>query len=319
MPDKRSRRRIEMTDQTHWTHWTPDTTTTRHTGSPIPLELDFFAEPPSDIGKILSADTTLTNPDLSNHAQRRIRNCILWGLGGGVGMGAIFWINELPFWIGAVIGLVMAVICVLLSSQYFHQCSYVGEYGITLHSLKGNRSAQPKTQTFYYQDGKNLYTYQTRRYYNGVYTGTTFNYRWTRHSGSDFKISGAHRSENGHPPEGNLWYFARAAEDAWSNFLLGSLNEQLNQLGYVEFPISGALNAVRIGLGFMEFEEKKGNCQRVNVADMQDIRLGNGVFQFKHKDATWWSGKGKYSFSYSTIPNARLFIICLDKLAGIRW
>jgi DnaJ-class molecular chaperone len=64
---------------------------------------------------------------------------------------------------------------------------------------------------------------------------------------------------------------------------------------------------------------KGGMSQRVQVVDMREITLGNGVFQFKHKDAQWWSGKGKYTFTYKNIPNANLFLIYLDRLTGIRW
>jgi hypothetical protein len=52
---------------------------------------------------------------------------------------------------------------------------------------------------------------------------------------------------------------------------------------------------------------------------MQDITLGSGTFQFKHQDSRWWSGKGKFSFEYGNIPNARIFMICLKELADIYW
>jgi hypothetical protein len=69
----------------------------------------------------------------------------------------------------------------------------------------------------------------------------------------------------------------------------------------------------------MEFVTKKDGAQRVMVADMRDILLGSGTFQFKHQDSRWWSGKGKYSFQYSNIPNANVFLICLKQFAGISW
>lgn len=298
--------------------WTPTEGVLRHVGSPILSDLEFFVAPPPEIGTIISADSTLTHSQESKTTQKRVRNCLLWG-GGGAGIGCYFALRtELPLLICVLIWGAIGIIVALLSSQYFHQCSYVGELGISLHTLKGRRSAQAKTQFLRFQEGKNLFTQQTRNYYNGVYTGTTFNYWWTQLSGPEFRLKGNYRSKEGNPPAENLYHFAKAAEEKWSTHLLPIFREQLNQRGYVEFPIGQTLRVVRIGSGFMEFEEKDGT-HRVEVADMKDIRLGGGIFQFKHQDSTWWSGKGKYSFGYSAIPNARLFLICLEKLAGICW
>lgn len=305
-----------MTDSTRWT---PTENVVRHTGSPLQPEMDFFAVPPSEIGTVISAESTLVGDEQRIRNRTRQKALLGWGLGGLVAGGFIALLAELPLLICALLGVGSGIAIAILSTRYFYQCSYVGELGIALHNLKESRTAEPETRIFCYAEGKNLYTQQTRRYYNGIYTGTTYNYRWTRLSGPDFKLEGNYRSEKGNPPENDLWHFASAAERAWSFYLLEAVNDQLNQRGYVEFPIKGALNAVRVGPGFMEFEERNGISQRVEVADMKDIRLGSGTFQFKHKDSTWWSGKGKYSFAYGIIPNARLFLICLEKLTGIHW
>lgn len=298
--------------------WTPSENVVRHVGSPIIPDMEFFAPPPPEIGEIISADSSLSRSKQTTQAQERIKNCMFWAAGGAVGGCVIAFLAEIPVLICALICTIIAAITGFLVTQYFYQCSYVGEHGIALYNLKGNRSAPPKTQIFLFKEGQNLFTQQTRNYYNGVYTGTTFNYWWSRLSGPEFRIKGAYRSQKGTPPADNLYHFAQAAEGRWSTYLLPVINEQLNQLGYIEFPIGKTLRMVRIGPGFMEFVEKDGP-HRVEVADMKDIRLGGGIFQFKHKDASWWSGKGKYSFGYAAIPNARLFLICLDRLTGIHW
>ena len=40
--------------------WIPGKDITRHSGNPIPNDLDFFIPPPLEIGKVISADSTLT-------------------------------------------------------------------------------------------------------------------------------------------------------------------------------------------------------------------------------------------------------------------
>lgn len=301
------------------TSWTPTKNVVRHTGSPLKPEMDFFATPPLEIGTIISAESTLVSAEQLIRTRTRQKACCLWGLGGVLCGGFIALVVELPLLMCVLVGAAFGIGGAILTTQFFYQCSYVGELGIALYSLRGNRAAEPKAQIFCFKDGKNLYTQQTRNYYNGIYTGTNYKYWWPRLSDSEFKLEGTYRNKDGNPPENDLYHFANAAEGSWSIHLLQVVNEQLNQRGYVEFPIKSALNAVRIGPGFMEFEERNGMSQRVEVVDMKDIRLGSGIFQFKHKDSTWWSGKGKYSFAYKTIPNARLFLICLDRLTGIHW
>ncbi|VEP11392.1 conserved hypothetical protein [Hyella patelloides LEGE 07179] len=115
-----------------------------------------------------------------------------------------------------------------------------------------------------------------------------------------------------------MWHFADSAEAAWSSYCLKNLSNQLKKLGYVEFPLVGNPRSVRVGMGFLEFLLKDHSTQRVAVSDMKNISLGRGVFRFNHKDAGWF-GKGNYSFSYAKLPNARLFLICLDRLVGISW
>jgi hypothetical protein len=203
--------------------------------------------------------------------------------------------------------------------KFSHCCSYVGEQGIAIYRIRGSRSAKVNTQMLLFKEATNLYTSQTRNYYNGAYSGTTYSYNWILTNRQKFVLSGSHGAEKGVPGYMNEWHCANAGENAWNNTLLPAINDQLNRLGYVEFPIQGNPQAVRIGDGFMEFVTKNGSVTRCEGTDMKDITLGGGTFKFNHKDATWWSGKGKFSFTYSNIPNARLFLICLERLMGIRW
>ncbi|MBD1923723.1 hypothetical protein H6F77_22020 [Microcoleus sp. FACHB-831] len=47
---------------------------------------------------------------------------------------------------------------------------------------------------------------------------------------------------------------------------------------------------------------KDGTTQQAAITGMKGVKLSEGVFQFTHKDARWWSGRGKYSFTYGNIP-----------------
>jgi len=303
----------------HQSVWMPREGVTRHSGSAIPQDMEFFATPPLEIGKVISAESTLKTSIQAGLTPLRIIVCSLSGLlGAGIGWYLAVVAGLLSTTLVWTIGS-LAVLIAYWATRFSHGCSYVGENGIARYTLKGDRNANPKADILPFKDAANLYTSQTRQYVNGVYTSTAYAYWFGKQSGQKYKLLGQYRNEQGWPEAKNSWHFANAAEAAWNNYLLPVVNEQLDRLGYVEFPMQGKLQAVRVGSGFMEFVVKGGVPQRVQVADMKDITLGSGVFQFKHKDAQWWSGKGKYSFNYSNIPNARLFLLCLDRLTGIRW
>ncbi len=300
-----------------YSQWMPKEGITRHAGSPIPEDMEFFASPLPEIGRVISADSTLTKSKKPVSLQIKLIFPSLLFLAAAF----FFWsvIGPGPALLtGAILG-VFLWLMIYVSTRFTHTCSYVGDRGIVEFKISGSRSSRPRSNLLCFKNAAHLYTSQTRSYYNGVYTGTSYQYRWTRENGGDYKLIGGYRSKEGWPDEKNPWHFANAAEAVWSNHKLQAVSAQLKQLGYVEFPMKGNPKAVRVGELFLEFVLKDGTTQKVAVADMKDIRLGSGVFQFKHKDTKWWSGKGKYSFTYAGLPDARLFLLCLDKLAGIRW
>jgi hypothetical protein len=300
-------------------NWTPGRDVTRHSGSIIPADMDFFATPPIEIGTVISAESTLTTSKQPMSVQNRYTLCLLVGLAPGFVVWLFAKDTKVLFngWMIAVYAI--AAFITYLLTEFSHTCTYVGELGIVEYQLKGSRSARPRAKLLCFNEAKDLYTSQTRHYYNGVYTGTNYSYRWTRASGQIYQLNSSYRSERGWPEDKSPWHFANMAESLWSGYLLKKAGDQLERLGYVEFPMKGNPQAVRVGYDFMEFVERNGTPQRVAVSDMKDISLASGQFRFNHKDARWWSGKGKYSFTYSNIPNARLFLLCLERLAGIKW
>lgn len=221
--------------------------------------------------------------------------------------------NSVVLIIAGAIAAVITYTC----QGFNHSCTYVGERGIAEIQLTGSRDKPTQLKLLLFKAAANLYTGQTRRYRNGVYNGTSYSYQWTRPGEKPFELRGQYFNEKGWPEDRNLWHFANSAESAWSKYLLDAINDQFGRLGYVEFPTTGNLKAIRIGRGFLEFIVKDGTSQQVAVSDMRNIQLKAGQFYFTHQDARWWSGKGKYSFTYSTIPNAQLFLICLKSLGGV--
>ncbi|WP_295614190.1 hypothetical protein [Chamaesiphon sp. GL140_3_metabinner_50] len=295
--------------------WQPHSEIKSHSGSPLTVDADFFMPPPPTIGELISADTTLKT-STSNSMSTAARCTITLLVAVAVFILILLLFHE------AIAALITSGILSFLtwnSTQFNHTCSYVGTKGLISHKLLASRSAMPKESLLLFTDAHSLYAKTIRNYTNGFYTSTTYTYTWKKNSGNEYVITGGYQSEKNPPKDGDNWHFANTSESVWSSYLLSTLDAQIDRDGFVEFSMGGALQAVRVGPGFMEFVTRKDGSQRVMVADMRDISLGSGTFQFKHQDARWWSGKGKYSFEYANIPNARVFLICLSELAGISW
>ncbi len=294
--------------------WQPGADFISHAGSALTVDADFFIAPPPAIGEIISVATTLPN------SAQPLPVGIRWAIiaGSGIALPILLQVIFNTAWISLVAGIVAGATAWYLT-KFDHTCSFVGVKGMARYDISGSRSALPKENLLMFDDAHSLYTRTTRNYTNGVYTGTTYSYKWMKNSGGQFEISGSHRGENNAPADQDIWHFADMGESAWTRHLLEMIDDKLARDGYIEFPLTTNLQAVRVGNGFLEFVSRKDGAQRVMRSEMQDITLGSGTFQFKHQDSRWWSGKGKFSFEYGNIPNARIFMICLKELADIYW
>jgi len=309
--------------------WVPSEGVTCHTGKPIPSEFDFFVLPPSEIGRVLSAESSL---QISAQPISLLNRLIAAVIVSGV-IVAIVWIilflikffvpglsdiaHPLFFGIvGGSAGLLFGVYA-FNAFGFNPSCTYVGDQGIAKIHLKGSRQATPLIDLLKFKDAANLYTGQVKHYKNARYRYTTYSYVWILLNGKNWEMKGSHNSSVNQPFDSHPWYFAKSAESAWSNYLLPYVNEQFAQSGYVEFPMSGDPQGVRVGQGFLEFVLKNGSTQRAEVSEMQEISTEGGLFYFTHPNTNWLSNKGRYLVNYSDIPNAQLFMMCLKNLAGI--
>ncbi|AFY39991.1 hypothetical protein Lepto7376_3834 [[Leptolyngbya] sp. PCC 7376] len=303
--------------------WHPSEGVTRHSGGAIAADTDFFVAPSPEIGTIITADSNL----VTSKQEMETSKCWMFILLGAFLGGAFFQILPLIFGLGSSIGWHIASVVSALTvgliihtkTSFSYLCSYVGDQGIEEHKISGSRQGKLISQRLKFNEAEDLYTAQTRMYTNGVYTGTNYLYKWIKSGTKPFRLAGSYHNKKGWPEEGHAWHCANSGEAVWSNYRLRQLNQDLDKQGFIEFAMKGNPKAVRVGSGFLEFVLKDNSTQRVGAKDMKKITLGSGNFNFVHNNAKWWSGKGKYSFNYSNLPNAKLFLLCLDRLVGISW
>lgn len=304
--------------------WVPSEGITRHSGSSIPANLDFFVNPPPEIGRVISADSSLTRSKQPMPIAKRVAISLCVGLG----IAFVLWLLIIRLFIQdfLVLSTLILIGLVVLGTRvtypytgFTHWCSYVGDEGVVEFRINGLRSGTSEPNLLRFKDTTNLFTRLTTTY-SASTPRTDYSYEWTKVSDEPYSLIGSYISKTRLPKDGDPWYFANAAEAAWTQYLLQATNEQFARLGHVEFPVyQGDLQAVRLGSDFLEFVLKDGTTQQAAVTKMKSVKLSEGMFQFTHKDARWWSGRGKYSFYYGNIPNAKLFLLCLKQLTNISW
>ncbi len=300
--------------------WEPPPEIKTHAEVAVPVEMDFFISPPAEIGELLSVYSTLThNKEPMGATPRMVIAMVVaiavW-LGTWLGLSAMDPMNgNFGHVLGGILGLIGFWIVYLVTS-FKHTCTFVGTKGLARYTIKGSREAEPTEELLEFDHVTDLFTGQTRHYTNGAYTGTHYFFRWDGPDGKHrLHLTGTFHSEPGNPVAKDPYHFAQAGEIAWSIHLLDQLQADLDKHGSVEFRVNRN-DAVRVGIGFMEFCFGNGE-ERLDGEELQHISIAGGTFSFKTADAKWYSSKGKFSFNYANMANARCFLLVLNNLLGI--
>jgi hypothetical protein len=293
-----------------------------HGAEPLYPDSDFFADAPPDIGPVVSAYTTLRRGVEPWSGAGRL------GLGAGVGLVGLllgffivaaadpfesFWY---VFW-SLIFATVFAGIAVLCTG-FKHTCTYVGRDGVARFTCNGSRDNVSGEEVFRFRDAAELRTSQTRHYYNGAYTGTSYSHTWSDVGRRPrYVISGRHKSEKGNPPSTDSFQFARAAEVQWTIYLLDETYRTIELNGTVLFNLTGG-QWVRLGKGFMVLSTG-GDGEQWTTDEIGMVNVNQGVVRIKRSDAKegWFSSQGVFKFSFDSLANAQLFFHLCEKLVGV--
>ncbi|MEO1590634.1 MAG: hypothetical protein AAFU71_04995 [Cyanobacteria bacterium J06632_22] len=303
--------------------WHPSPGLKNHAGVPLTDDRLFFIAPPEAIGPVISASTSLLVQPKKKSLKDRLLGPVVGGIAIGFFVGivllALSAAPPISLGVGGVAAIAFGGWCYYDDGIFRAECSYLGEQGIAQYALKGSPTATPTAKVMQFEDAAQLRTQQTRVYKNGAYQRTNYRFSWQQRGQSEYVINGSYHNEKGLPEPWHVFHLGAAAEIIWTQRLLKFANQDLAEKGYVEFPVGKEVQSVKVGSNFLEFVTPAGESQRATVADMKQVQLNAGQFRFVHRDAKWWSGKGKYGFTYGSMPNARLFLMCLQQLAGIQF
>lgn len=301
--------------------WSPPPAVRLHNGEMLPVDADFFQEPPPEIGEIVSAQSTLVTS--KQPFSTLVRLMLVVGLTGLVFYGIVIGMrlavkNPLDADLGYVLGTVAALVTmplIIYLTRFSHTCTYVGKAGIAEFTLKGNRDNTPRSRLLLFDNCTDVTTWQLRNYTNGIYSGTQYRNIWRDDQGRElFTLKGTFSSETGTPKAASPYWFAMAAEVNWNEFAFDRMVKDYESQGYLDFRVKSK-DMVRVGNGYLEFTFG-GKTTRLTPDDIKTLSLSNGSFTIHTKEARWFSSKGKFGFEYGGMGNAKLFLFALERLAG---
>lgn len=306
----------------------------RHDGSAPGPDDDFLVLPDPNLGEVVSAGTNRTLRGFhKTSAGNRIALGILGLLFGGfvgfvglrVGLEAVMDLVDLEvdqgllgliaLAGGAFSSVVFAVVGFLLPLLFRRaMATYVGRQGIMRYVKPKFGSA--KSEVLYFANADELKVSRTRNYYNGAYTGTTYDYAWYKGGRPCFRIAGMYRDDRNDPID--PVNFAFAAEKAWTGFRLRQVQEQMQRDGVVRFR-AGA-DFVGVGDGFIEIGWR-GAVERLEKAAIDSLSLAQGTLVVKRRGAKegLFRSEGVFRFPVSTMSDFHTFLIALEAYTGYRF
>jgi hypothetical protein len=293
-----------------------------HGGGRLPPDVDFFAPPPPEIGPVVSAKSSLCT---STHPCPPASRAGLALVCGGFALVLVVLLvvaaqphSPAPYVLLPLPAGLAASGLALLATRFKHTCSYVGRDGVARFRCSGDRDHLTLRAVFLFRDAAELRTSQVLHYVNGAYTGTHYTFTWTDVTGHvRYVWRGRYHSKEGTPKPDDPFYFGRAAEVAWTSYLLPGAFRQLELSGAVLFLVGGG-NWARVTPTslILHFGGQQEEWDRQDIAG---VAIDGGVIKIRRHGAKegWFSSGGVFKFDFTALGNAQLFFFLVEKVLGV--
>jgi hypothetical protein len=285
--------------------------THNHQGVSNPPETLFFASPPLEIGAIHSAHSN----NMVGAKQRKA-----WAKEGfaALVLGAMFgnatgFLLHLPLTILTLLGLGIGGIVGCFVRPHL-RCTFIGEKGLArvVKTVKGD-----KAERFLFSLQSSVGVSVTERYSNGIYNGTSFTYTfYDGETKTTFEVRGSYHDRYGMKisPDSE-WHFGQQGEISLLNYLLPLAQKRLAQGEDQSFMLK---DRRQITLQADALTIVAGNKKyTIPYLDLQTVSIKSGTIEILEQGGrNGFLGigqKGIFSFSYSEMPNAKLFFVLLQQ------
>jgi hypothetical protein len=304
--------------------WTPAPDTTDLAGQPLAAnDREWFASPPPEIGDVVAAWSTQRAGSSIWPTWLKLMILLI------VAVGAVFLANAIAN-ASASSNKERASLAILLTCFFLpiapliaaammrwkHRIYFIGGDGVAKVTYKGDL-ASAKVEMLAFKDAMALRSSQTRHYHNGIYAGTNYDYNWYAYDAHRLlRLKGSFYGRKKAEKSNSPYRFALGAQAMWNRHYFARAVAELERTGGVTFAV-GKTDSIRILRGALQLNFR-GEQMQVTPTEIAKISLANGLFTIHHKDAGWFSRKGKFSFRYGSMSNGQVFLMLMERLVGYR-
>lgn len=279
----------------------------------------YWAEPPPEIGKLLSAWSNQTKDGFVTNRSLRALVILLVVLG-AMAVGLVFaaydWLG-VPGAAGCVVLLGLLVGFGVIESKSRPWCSYLGESGFSEHRQTWRRVEHTVVR---FEAVAGLWLTRTEHHTNGVYKKTTEDYEWRSQAGlrlahrqvdlreRGLAAAGERFGAGGKPLRNPSRELMLAAATEWRKCRLEKAEAELKEDGAAVFPTrAGGFFTIRPG----SIETNvSGKATTLTHSDVVSSRLESGCITIK-------TSRGKLRFVISNIADHDIALALASEVAGL--
>lgn len=242
-----------------------------HSGSIITNDPKYFKKP-HNIGKILSAESTIENSDKpSTLSTRALYMLISFAVFSIIALIGIKWFAISNIMLLSLIWSAVFVVSVLLGwvvSSFLGTCTFVGEEGFSLFEFKKDTDNITEAIEIHYNDITDLYSYTNDE--------GAISYYWMNNDHLGYNYFGKDNIN-----------FMNAAKTVWTLHQNKKMHEELKKQGFIMFNVlnhkkGNEINpCVRLWNDKIEFILPTGS-EYYTIDELKNMEIENSIMYFQH-------------------------------------
>lgn len=281
-----------------------------HSGQWLPRDADFFAAPPREIGRCLSAHTSLR---LHHQPWPTWKFAVFVVLGTAVGLllsiAAIYGFG-ISWWLWkslvVVFGLLLGLMVGGAIASFSHWATFVGQLGVAKIECSDERTKLGAPQVFLFEDAASLWASIIHYSKLGVYGSTKWSFDWKDAAGkSIYRLSGTHYDGvEGPKASSDDYWLGLSAARAWDRRLHARVIDAFSKGQPLRFPLAKDTHWIEVRQEGLTFSLGK-EPETWLLDDIAAIEETENDLRFKHRNMKEgvFSSQGLHVFKPSEIGN----------------
>lgn len=294
--------------------WTPQNSITTHDGNPIPSTWEFHSQPPTEIGDLISAETSC------RERHNGLTERSFWKRVMVVCVVAVVTTSFLLPSVSILTLLLLAFVTLLpisiidygffANAQY--ECSYLGKLGVAIVRWQQGQPTSNFFELFVYDEARVLFSEHVVKKHD-----RRRRLEWYREDQSKlFELFAEYTWLDFTKRTRSTRRLLHAVEQSWTAIVLEHLRNQWKDRNRIEFVLRDFGFLVVLPQSLEVCGKKTREVFKKD--DIKSVKLRNGHFEIQLNDASPQTQRGRFTLRYSDLGNACVFILIVAEAIGLK-